>query len=86
MPLDYRSDPGVFCHPCRALAGGLTWLGLISPLVAVIGDVLSALLVAAAASGWLSWRRLTAHRTAQRLGTSLSDQTKRKIWSLGDAP
>ena len=48
-----------------------TWLGLISPLVAVIGDVLSALLVAVLLLPlWLSLAAAyAAHRTA-RVGTS----------------
>jgi uncharacterized membrane protein HdeD (DUF308 family) len=42
------------------LQGGRTWLGLISPLVAVGGDVLSALLLAVLLLPvWLGWRRLT---------------------------
>jgi uncharacterized membrane protein HdeD (DUF308 family) len=42
------------------LQASWTWLGLISPLVAVAGDVLSALLVAVLLLPlWLGWRRLT---------------------------
>jgi uncharacterized membrane protein HdeD (DUF308 family) len=42
------------------LQSSWTWLGLISPLVAVAGDLLSALLVGVLLlPGWLGWRRLT---------------------------
>jgi uncharacterized membrane protein HdeD (DUF308 family) len=62
-----------------------TWLGLISPLVAVIGDVLSALLVAVLLlPGWLSWRRLTRPIERRAWERRLSDQTKAKDLGLGE--
>ena len=62
-----------------------TWLGLISPLVAVIGDVLSALLVAMLLlPGWLSWRRLTRPIERRAWERRLSDQTKAKNLGLGE--
>jgi hypothetical protein len=62
-----------------------TWLGLISPLVAVIGDVLSALLVAVLLLPlWLALRRVT--RPIERRGWErrLSDQTKATGLGLGE--
>ena len=62
-----------------------TWLGLISPLVAVIGDVLSALLVAVLLlPGWLSWRRLTRPIERRAWKRRLSDQTQAKDLGLGE--
>jgi uncharacterized membrane protein HdeD (DUF308 family) len=62
-----------------------TWLGLISPLVAVSGDVLSALLVAVLLlPGWLSWRRLTRPIERRAWERRLSDQTKAKDWGFGE--
>ena len=62
-----------------------TWLGLISPLVAVIGDVLSALLVAVLLlPGWFSWRRLTRPIERRAWERRLSDQTKAKDLGLGE--
>ena len=62
-----------------------TWLGLISPLVAVIGDVLSALLVAVLLlPGWLSWRRLTRPIERRAWARRLSDQAKAKDLGLGE--
>ncbi len=62
-----------------------TWLGLISPLVAVIGDVLSALLVAVLLlPGWLSWRRLTRPIERRAWARRLSDQAQAKDLGLGE--
>ena len=62
-----------------------TWLGLISPLVAVIGDVLSALLVAVLLlPGWLSWRRLTRPIERRAWARRLSDQANAKALGLGE--
>jgi uncharacterized membrane protein HdeD (DUF308 family) len=66
-----------------------TWLGLISPLVAVIGDVLSALLVAVLLlPGWLSWRRLTRpieRRAWQRRFTRLTDPAETEALGFGES-
>ena len=62
-----------------------TWLGLISPLVAVIGDVLSALLVAVLLLPlWLSLRRLTRPIERRAWERRLSDQTEAKHSGLGE--
>jgi uncharacterized membrane protein HdeD (DUF308 family) len=62
-----------------------TWLGLISPLVAVIGDVLSALLVAVLLlPGWLTWRRLTRPIERRAWERRLSNQTKARDLGLGE--
>ena len=61
-----------------------TWLGLISPLVAVIGDVLSALLVAVLLLPlWLSVRRFTRPIERRAWQRRLSDQTEAKHSGLG---
>ena len=58
-----------------------TWLGLISPLVAVIGDVLSALLVALLLLPlWLSWRKLTRPIERRAWERRLSDQPGEETW------
>ena len=62
-----------------------TWLGLISPLVAVIGDVLSALLVAVLLLPlWLSLRRLTRPIERRAWERRLSDQTEATHSGLGE--
>ena len=62
-----------------------TWLGLISPLVAVIGDVLSALLVAVLLIPlWLTLRRFTRPIERRAWQRRLSDQTKTKHLGFGD--
>ncbi|HSE88250.1 MAG TPA: DUF308 domain-containing protein [Candidatus Binatia bacterium] len=65
-----------------------SWLGLISPLVAVIGDVLSALLVAVLLlPGWLTWRRITRpieRRAWQQRFTRLSDQEGTETLGFGE--
>ena len=62
-----------------------TWLGLISPLVAVIGDVLAALLVAVLLLPlWLTLRRLTRPIERRAWERRLSDQTKAKDLGLGE--
>ena len=62
-----------------------TWLGLISPLVAVIGDVLSALLVAVLLLPlWLTLRRLTRPIERRAWERRLSGQTQAKDLGLGE--
>ena len=62
-----------------------TWLGLISPLVAVIGDALSALLVAVLALPlWLALRRLTRPIERRAWERRLAHQTNTKNLGLGE--
>ncbi|MGB7948204.1 MAG: DUF308 domain-containing protein, partial [Candidatus Binatia bacterium] len=65
-----------------------SWLGLISPLVAVIGDVLSALLIAVLLlPGWLTWRRMTRpieRRAWQQRFTRLDQQEGTEALSFGE--
>ena len=62
-----------------------TWLGLISPLVALTGDVLSALLVSLLLLPlWLSWRKLTRPIERRAWDRRLSGQAKAAGLNVGD--
>jgi Short repeat of unknown function (DUF308) len=62
-----------------------TWLGLISPLVAVAGDVLSALLVSLLLLPlWLSWRKLTRPIERRAWERRLSGQAKAEGLDFGE--
>ncbi len=62
-----------------------TWLGLISPAVAVAGDVLSALLVAVLLLPvWLSWRALTRPIERRAWARRLSGQAEAHGLELGE--
>ena len=62
-----------------------TWLGLISPFVAVAGDLLSALLVAVFLLPlWLGWRRLTRGIERRAWQRRLSGRTEGDTLGLAD--
>ena len=62
-----------------------TWLGLISPLVALTGDVLSALLVSLLLLPlWLSWRKLTRPIERRAWERRLSGQAKAAGLDVGE--
>ena len=62
-----------------------TWLGVISPLVAVLGDVLSAVLVAVLLLPlWLTLRRLTRPIERRAWERRFSDQTTAQALGLGE--
>jgi uncharacterized membrane protein HdeD (DUF308 family) len=67
------------------LQSSWTWLGLISPLVAVVGDLLSALLAAVLLLPlWLGWRRLTRPVERRAWERRLSGRTDGDTLGLAD--